>query len=197
MSNGIVTQGAFQDALRKRIMESFMDLVPAEKLDGLIDVEIKAFFETEQLLTVKNTEVEVENPAYEPGKSGYGYSSSSRTLKRECLAFGSKMTPFRQMVWTALHEHLAPKLKAHLEAEHSDTKQKLDEWLSVTAQPGLDSGKTSLFTQLSMGMSNMMLSRIMADALQTAHYNMMQSMNAVGLNITSLPQIPPVSTHPR
>jgi hypothetical protein len=163
-----------------------MDLIPKEKIDELVDKEINAFFETEQLLTVEVTKVEVDNPNYEPSR-GYGYNNEKK-ITREAIAFGSKMTPFRQLVWTELHQHLQPKIKALLTAEDSKVKAEMDKWVNQSAAPVLHENYQSMFTHLAMGMSNMMLHRMMRDAATTAHANMAMALSSVGLPTGNLPQ---------
>ena len=47
----------FRETLREKVMAATLDLIPKEVLDGYISREITAFFESEELLTVKETEV--------------------------------------------------------------------------------------------------------------------------------------------
>ena len=97
----------FRENLREKVMAATLDLIPKEVLDNYISREITAFFENEELLTVKETEVVMDNPRWDQSKyTGYG---NEREIKLKAIAFGSRMTPFRQLVWTLLYTDLRPK----------------------------------------------------------------------------------------
>lgn len=184
-STSIVENSSFKDAMRERILAACMDLIPREKVDELIDAEVQAFFTTEQLLTVQTTKVEVANPRYDNSK--YGGYDNSRMVTRECLAFGSKMTPFRQLVWTVLHEYVYPIVKASLDEENSAAKIELDKFMIETATPQLNEGYKSLFSHLAVGMSAYMVNKAMQDAVTMSHFNLTSALAAVGMNINNLP----------
>lgn len=179
---------SFKDKLRERILSQFADLIPPEQMEALINAEIKAFFETPQLLTVQSTKVEIDNPSYEPGK-GHGWNNE-RKIQRECLAFGSHMTPFRQMVWTCLHDHLSPILRSELEKSESSIRKELDSWVTMDATPDLNSACRVQMSQLANTMAATMLSGVLKSAAQTAHYNMKMSLQAMGHDVSSLPDVP-------
>lgn len=119
----ISSSQSFREMLRELTIGAFVELIPKEALDKMLDAEIKGFFESEQFLSLEQRRIEVENPQY--NSSNY---SSSRTLTKECIVTYSKMTPFRQMVWSALHENLKPKIAALLNAEKDQALSELDKW---------------------------------------------------------------------
>ena len=189
MSTDVALPTQFKDLVRERILSMFMDLIPKDEIDNLVEKEIKAFFETEALLTVTQTQIEIDNPMYDSTRnSGYG---NERRIKRECLAFGSKMTPFRQLVWSTLHQALQPALIKALTDENSQVKSDFDDWVTLKATPDLLQTNKALFTHLATNMSAMMLRQVLNDAVNSAQHNLVNSLQMVGINPTSLPTTAP------
>lgn len=188
------TQADFRSALRERILSAFIDLIPQQEFDALLDAEIKAFFETPQLLTVEQTKVEVKNPQYDSSKPTTHWNNE-KTLKRDALAFGSQMTPFRQLVWTALHQHLMPIVQVELANDKSQVHTELAMWLSGAGVPQAQAGVQSMLTSLCIGMSQSMFQNAIRTALETSHYNMQTAMQSVGINTNALPT--PITVPPR
>lgn len=184
MSNDVALPSQFKDVIRERILSAFMDLIPKEKIDELVELEIKAFFETEQLLTVTQTTIEVDNPKYEPGSYGYG---NDKKIKRDALVLGSKMTPFRQLVWTTLHTALAPQLLAIINDENSALKLDLQEWMHEKAKPDLNVSNKDLFNTMATGMATMLLRNTMMDAASSAHMTLTAAFSNAGLNMNNMP----------
>lgn len=184
MSNDVALPSQFKDVIRERILSAFMDLIPKEKIDELVEIEIKAFFETEQLLTVTQTTIEVDNPKYESGSYGYG---NDKKIKRDALVLGSKMTPFRQLVWTTLHTELAPQLLAIINDENSALKLDLQEWMYEKAKPDLNVSNKDLFNTMATGMATMLLRNTMMDAASSAHMTLTSAFQNAGLNMNNMP----------
>lgn len=184
MTSEVALPTQFRDILRERILSSFMDLIPKEKINELVDGEIKAWFETEQLLTITQTTIEVDNPKYEPGKYHHG---NDRTHKRDHLVVGSKMTPFRQLVWTTLHQELTPRIRAIINDENSGLGTDLKTWLETQAQPNLAATNKELFSNMSMGMSTLILRTTMTDAIHASHVMMTTAFANAGMNTSNMP----------
>lgn len=195
MSTEVTLPTSFKDIVRERILSTFMDLIPKEEIDRLVEKEIKDFFETEVLLTVNPTKVEIKNPQFEPTKRvGYG---NEPTLTRECLAFGSQMTPFRQLVWSTLHQVLQPRLVEILTDDTSQVKKDLDTWFEETATPDLTKTNKALFSHIAIGMSAGMLRSVLYDAVDSSHQGLINSLGAVGVNPSAIPRTGGVFTTPK
>lgn len=181
---------SFQDKLRERILSQFVDLIPADKLNEMIQAEIKFFFETPDLLTVKPTQVEVLNPRYDP--KDHGRWGNEPKIKIDCLAFGSHMTPFRQMVWTCLHEHLRPQFEAALNNSETELRAEINRWTEVIGKPKIVESTRSMVTDMGLAMSRTMLARTMEVAVSSAHTNMRNSLMQAGVNTNGISQTPVV-----
>lgn len=162
----------FKEILRDKILATFMGLIPAEKLDSLVDNEVNAFFACEDLLIVKETNIEVDNPKYDNSR-GYGYGND-RKLNRSTLAFGSKMTPFRQLVWTELFKHVQPLISTIISNEESSVRKQIDTWLLDTVVDGIRSAHVVNFNTLAASMGTTMFSRTLTTANMNAA-SMLQS----------------------
>lgn len=185
MSTALELPSNFRDAMRERILSSLIDLMPKEKIDELVASEVRAFFETSQLLTITATTVEVDNPQYSPG-NGY---HQDRRVKKECLAFGSHMTPFRQLVWSTLHAAIEPQLQAMLTDDTNQLKSDLALWLLEKAKPDLTTTNRELFNNMVMGMAAMQTRNTVLEALNTSHMTLKNVLSASGFNTTNMPQM--------
>lgn len=185
MSTDVALPSQFKDVIRERILSTFLDLIPKDEIDKLVEKEIKAFFETEAILTVNQTQIEIANPQYDP-KRNSGYNNE-KTIKSDAIAFGSKMTPFRQLVWTTLHTELAPKLKAMISEDTSTFKTELDAWMVEQARPQLNNTNKALFTHLALGMSAMLLRNTMSEAISASHMNLRMALQNAGCNTSNMP----------
>lgn len=181
---------SFQDKLRERILSQFVDLIPAEKLNDMIQAEITLFFETPIMLTVKPTQVEVLNPKYEPREPNRW--GNEPKLKIDCLAFGSHMTPFRQMVWTCLHDHLRPQFEAALNNSETELNQEINSWMKEIGKPRVVETTRSMVTDMGLAMSRTMLARTMENAVFNAHQNMRNSLTQAGVNISGMNDKPSI-----
>lgn len=171
----------FKDVMREKILAAFVDLIPQEQFDKMLEAEIKAFFETPDFLTIQQTTLEVPNPRYNPTDRW-----SEPNLKKECFVFGNKMTPFRQMVWTVLHNELTPKIKTIVDDEKSQTNVALEAWLKEQAMPQLKESNTSLFTHLALGMSALMMRNTLSEAIHTSHSNLLMAWQSAGMDISKI-----------
>lgn len=188
---------SFQDKLRERILSQFVDLIPAEKLDAMISAEIQDFFETPQMLTVQTTKKEIRNPRYDPAKSS-GWGTNEPTIKVDCLAFGSHMTPFRQLVWTCLHEYLSPQLTAALNASETELHEEINAWVKDIGKPKVVGSTRSMVTDLALVASRTLVSRTIDSAVTSAHYNMRNSLQQAGVDVSRMDMnpTPVVYNHP-
>lgn len=185
MSNQVSLQLNTQDfrtKLRDGIMAAFMNLIPAEQLDAMIDAEVKAFFETEQLLVVQETQVEMANPRYNPMEFDR-WGAEKPTVKIPALAFGSKMTPFRQLVWSVMHQHLKPLVEDYLDHENSVATKELDKWFNEHAKPDLKQGYRSMFSDLAVGMQAAQLRNTISMSMTQARNEMRANLAAAGINL--------------
>ena len=178
----------FRETLREKVMAATLDLIPKEVLDGYISREITAFFESEELLTVKETEVVMDNPNFNPAKhSGYG---NEREIKLKALAFGSKMTPFRQLVWTLLYTDLRPKLEAVLADEESTVRKELNDWIETTVKVNMAATNRTVFSNLANTMSRSMFHGVLYEAVNMSYMNMRNALGAMGADTSRMPQNP-------
>ena len=178
----------FRETLREKVMSATMDLIPKEMLDNYISREITAFFESEQLLTVKETEVVGANPQWDPLKhTGYG---NEREVKLKALAFGSKMTPFRQLVWTLLYSDLRPRFEAILADEESTVRKELNDWIETTVKVNMAETNRSMFSNLANTMSRSMFHGVLYDAVNMSYSNMRSALSCMGADTSRMPESP-------
>lgn len=178
----------FRETLREKVMAATLDLIPKEVLDGYINREITAFFESEELLTVKETEVLMANPNFNPAKgAGYG---NEREVKLKALAFGSKMTPFRQLVWTVLYMDLRPRLEAVLADEESAVRKELNDWIETTVTVNMAETNRTVFSNLANTMSRSMFHWVLYDAVNMSYTNMRNALSCMGADTSRMPESP-------
>lgn len=187
-STDVTIPAAFKDVMREKILAAYVEFVPKEQLDILLANEISAFFETEMILTVAETKIEFNNPNYKP--NGYSNYDNKPKLERTALAFGSKMTPFRQLVWSELHKHIQPTIEGIFKDNNSAVNTELNNWFAETVQPVSGNVSKDLFTQLSAAMSASMFHRSMTSAIAITHSNMMASFATVGVDVGRIPTVP-------
>lgn len=178
----------FRETLREKVMAATLDLIPKEVLDNYISKEITAFFESEQLLTVKETEITVDNPRWNSSKyTGYG---NEREIKLKALAFGSHMTPFRQLVWTLLYTDLRPKLEAVLADEESTVRKELNDWIETTVKVNMAATNRTVFSNLANTMSRSMFHGVLYDAVNMSYMNMRNALSVMGADTSRMPANP-------
>jgi hypothetical protein len=182
MSGEITIDSAgFREKMRERILAAYVDLIPAEQFDAMLKAEVKAFFETESMLTVKQTQVTVDNPTYKTDTW-----SSNRTVDVPALVFGSKMTPFRQLVWSAIHQHLQPLVSQCLADTDTEVGQEIAEWASKSLKPGLDVANKIDFQKLSVAMSSQMFAMTLRQASETSNLNLQNAFLQAGMRMPNL-----------
>jgi hypothetical protein len=173
MSN-IELASNFKDVLREKVLETFMGLIPQDKIQEYINKEIYTFFEQEQLLTITESKIEVENPNYDPRSSSYG---NEKKLTRDCITFGSKMTPFRQLVWNEIYTYIKPKVSELLQSENSSLKKELDTWFITKATVDLKESNTTMFNNLAVAMAGSMMSNTIRTALDYSNMNIKNALD--------------------
>ena len=137
----------------------------------------------EQMLTIQETTITEANPNYSPSNHSH-YNQPKREAK--ALVYGSKMTPFRQLVWTTLHCYLAPKLKAMLDEEKTEAVKALDEMLVSNIAPQVKATYKENFNCLANAMSLNMFQTYLKSSIALAHNNMVMSFQQVGISTNSL-----------
>jgi hypothetical protein len=190
MTNEVALPVEFKDAMREKILSMFMGLIPQEKIDDLITKEIRVFFETEVILTVRETQVEVDNPDYIPHQSSY---RNERKLSKDAIVVGSAMTPFRQLVWTTIHQYLKPKLKAIIDDVNTEAGKELQTQLTEQFKPQVGETFKAIFTQTATSMSAGLFYRHMQYSIQASHSNMIASLNVVGIPASNIPPSPVIT----
>ena len=163
MADIALTQNSdFRKHLRERILGALVELIPPEEFDSMLDEEVKAFFYTEQLLTVELMDVHKNGVRMRTtSNTGYGYHEQA---ERQVLAFGSRMTPFRQMVWTILHEELSGHIKDALDNNEDGIKNEFTKTLVDSIQPTVKEVGLGMFSQLSNAMAMGMMSNVLKQA---------------------------------
>lgn len=189
MTTELALPSTFKDMLREKILSMCMDMIPKEKLDELIEKEVKDFFDTEQLLTIKETTITVDNVNYDPRANSWE-TNGKKKLDCPTLTFGSKMTPFRQLVWSCLYQHLKPKIEQVFEEEHSAANVALVTWMAETARPGIKDSYVSQFSHLSTVMSSVMLQNVLQAAMNQSHDNLKMALQQAGVDTRNLPMFP-------
>jgi len=175
---------SLRDQVRERVLSALVGFFSEEQLDTMIMAEINAFFTTDTLLTVQETRVNVDNPHY--GQNG----DWQRTKERSSLAFGSKMTPFRQMVWSIMHQHLTPVFQKALETEGTAVQVAFSKWVGDLMVPDMKATEQTLFQQTAMMMAMSMFATSMRDAVTKSHVNMTASFMSMGLDVSRIPPLP-------
>lgn len=183
MSNELALPSNVKDILKEKVLVAFMGLIPEEKLNEYIDNEVKAFFETEQMLTIEQTTVTVDNPSYKPN-SRYDYDKKELSLP--AIQFGSKMTPFRQMVWSILFAAVKPRIEDIILDSNSTLHKELDKWIIDKVQPEVNGTCKTLFDSTAMHMSSIFLHKTLRDALTTAHMNVHNALINTGINTSAM-----------
>lgn len=183
MNTELALSQDFKTIIKERILSTLVGLIPDDQLEKLVEAEIQAFFYTEQLLVVEPTKVRVKNHHYNPRDS---YSKSD--IEVQALAFGSKMTPFRQLVWTVLHEYLQPKVNAVIVASESEAKAELDKWFQEQTTPQIGATYKTLFQNPTTAMSSNMMTRAFQHAATSSTEQLREAFRRVGMNAAAVPE---------
>lgn len=174
-SSNIALPQTLRDKLRDTVLERFIDLIPEEQLQTYIDSEVKAFFDTEQVLALDRKNVSVTNGGY--------YRATDKD--EFCLNITAKMTPFRQLVWSCVHEHIRPKLETMLKDEHNSVTKELSKW-TEDVKPKVVNDVGSMLSSLAVSMSNAMWEKTLYSANKNAHEQLKLSLNSIGVNTNNI-----------
>lgn len=188
MSEIALTQNSdFRKHLRDKILGALVELIPPEEFDKMLDEEVKAFFYTERLLTVELMDVHKNGVRMQTtSHTGYGYHDRT---ERQVLAFGSHMTPFRQMVWTLIHEALSGHIKSALDNNESDIKNEFTRTLVNSIQPTVKEAGMGMFSQLSNAMAMGMMSNVIKQAASDVNLAMYGSFQRAGLDPNAIASV--------
>ena len=181
MADIALTQNSdFRKHLREKLLGALVELIPPEEFDKMLDEEVKAFFYTEQLLTVELMDVHKNGVRTRTtSHTGFGYHEPA---ERQVLAFGSRMTPFRQMVWTILHEALSGHIKSTLDNEESEIKNEFTKTLVNSIQPTVKEVGMGMFSQLSNAMAMGMMSNVLHQAASDVNIVLHDAFQRAGMD---------------
>lgn len=178
MTNDLSLPTAFKEIMKEKILTAFVGMIPEDKIEELMNKEIDAFFSHESLLTINQTTVQVSNPGHDPRNT---YYDNRKQMTVPALVFGSKMTPFRQLAWSVIHEYLKPKLTEFVNDVNGKAKQELDKLLAEEYKPKTEETFREIFTETAKSMSATMFYKSMSLSLNYAHENMKNSFLSVGI----------------
>lgn len=184
MTNAIAFPAAFQDKLRDALFEKFMELFPKEQLDKAIADEIDAYFNSN---VGEFTQATLQIPA----PTEY---NSRNTRSVEVLKTFTPISPFRQLVWSSLHNHLKPILAELLKDRATEFHKALLEHL--TQELPLNASIREQTRMLGVAMSSSMVSSAMLAAQQAAHENLKRALLATGMDYNMVNSMPCIqATH--
>lgn len=172
----------FKSALKEKILGAFIDLIPEEQFNEMLNEEIKAFFESEQIVAVTEGKMEVNNPKYNPTSNQiYG---NTKTLTKECMTLSMKVSPFRQLVWSTLYSHLSEKIEEVVKSEHSQVGKSLAEWFETKAKGEIKETQSSMIERYAMAGGMGMLSSVLLNASLTSKATIMSALQQTGVDIS-------------
>lgn len=159
-SNSLAMPKDFNERVTNKVRDVFMDLIPNEQLDSLVQKEIKAFFEeSNQQYTI------VESSSY----------SSTKKID-------SSVTPFRMLVWTEVGRLVGPKLQEifgsdqwKTEVIHTDTGQ------DVALSELLDKKLDDMVTRMAKTMFTNMFEQAVGAAKYELTQDIKNSLNQSGI----------------
>lgn len=160
MSNAIAFPAAFQEKLRDSLFEKFMELFPKDQLDKAIQGEISAFFTTEVAPFTKTT-VKVKNPNYRG-------SWDNEYINEPAVTSAIKITPFRQLIWAQMHEHLQDIVKEVIEDRKSEYGKAFAEYLNQHLKPAVGESLTTNMQTIGVAMSSTLMTSAMQAAAQAS-----------------------------
>lgn len=185
MSNNAITfPAAFQEKLRDSLFEKFMELFPKEQLDKAIQDEINAFFTTEVAPFVKTT-VRIENPNYRG-------SWDNKYIDEPAVTSSLKITPFRQLIWTQMHEHLQGIVKEIIEDRKSEYGKAFSEYLNQQLKPAVGESLTANMQTIGVAMSSTLMSAAMKSASDSSCLMLQNAMRHMGASYEVINGISPV-----
>ena len=183
MSNAIAFPAAFQEKLRDSLFEKFMELFPKEQLDHAIQAEINAFFTTEVAPFVKTT-VKVKNP-------NYRCSWDQEYIDAPALTSSIKITPFRQLIWTQMHEHLQGVVQEVIEDRKSEYGKAFAEYLNQHLKPAVGESLTANMQTIGIAMSSTLMSAAMKSAADSSYSMLHNAMRHMEVSQDVINQIHP------
>lgn len=186
MNTAVALPTEFKDVMREKILSAFMGMIPQDKIDELVSKEITAFFDTEVELVISET------PASLKKRAGSSYSSS--TTLPTSFSIDSKITPFRQLVWSTIHEFIQPKIAEIVKDVKGQANKELESWLVEEAKPVAGATFKAIFTETAKSMSQQMFYKTMQYSIQQSHMNMMNALAAIGVDYSKASLIHPILT---
>lgn len=124
MTSTAVTAPDFSgDAFRRRvadhITQTFGSLLPEDQFRALVDAQVKFFFDTPREFTFKTEDIIDKS-------RGYNDKIGTRLL------LNTKITPFQQMVWELVKEHVSERLKQYFaDGGNSEIEKYLNQWTAL------------------------------------------------------------------
>lgn len=183
-NNAIAFPAAFQEKLRDSLFEKFMELFPKDQLDNAIQEEINAFFTTEVAPFVKTT-VRVENP-------NYRNSWDNKYIDEPAVTSSLKITPFRQLIWTQMHEHLQGIVKEVIEDHKSEYGKAFAEYLNQQLKPAVGESLTTNMQTIGVAMSSTLMSAAMKSAADSSYTMLQNAMRQMGVPYDVINGVNPV-----
>lgn len=167
--------------LKDIIKGAMFGLLPDEALEKMATDEMEAFFKSEQQYQVQQIEVQVPNPAYDPKRPDYEWNNK-KYIPEHRTVLSTRATPFRQMVWSILHEHLWVHLNQIIDAKIG---QDVGELKFLMDQVGLVVGSTheNKFIGLLMQMVAAQYSGIIASAAGQAKMELLGILHNNGIQL--------------
>lgn len=179
---------AFKEAIRTKILDAFIGLIPEDKLDQLISDEVSAFFDSDQAVIVQTRLQDRDSKALHPVGTNPWNGQRHRTLD-EVTTFGCGMAPFRQLVWAELNNYIQPKITALFNDTASQVNKELDNFLSETAQAAVESTGKAMITNLSLGMSTVLLRETTRTAITVSSDHFKMVLQSQGYNTSNIPPV--------
>ena len=190
MSN-LTVPTSFQEKLRDSIFEKFLELFPKEILEEAIATEIKDFFEADTSEFVVGKAI-VPNPDYKPKEW-----QSRSTIEVSTVRYLSKVTPFRQLVWSAINDHVGSMIKETLANNEAELTAAINNFYSTSLSPELNKGVAANIDMIAKGMAASAQVATLQAATREAHAHMVRCLQITNVidysQANSLPQpVPPV-----
>lgn len=185
MSN-LTVPPAFQEKLRDAMFEKFMELFPKEQLEKAIDSEITAFFELDVAPFTKTT-VKVDNP-------NYRNSWDSRTIDIPAMTSVMKITPFRQLVWEAMHDHMRPVVDEVVADRKSQFGKAFADYIGQSIKPAVENTLNANMHTLGAAMASSIMNASMNASVDASHQTLQQAMRMLNVppeTINGIPKFEP------
>lgn len=174
----------FRTALKEKVLGALVELIPEEEFNNMLNAEVKAFFESEQLLVIEQGKVQIDNPRYNPS-NGYQYGND-KTITKDCMVLNIKMTPFRQLVWKYLSEYVSNQVSDVINSEHSAVKQELDKWFVEVATDDINETQRALINKFVMTGSMGIINSTISTANSLAKATMISALQQAGVDVSKV-----------